>query len=386
MLVLCLLLVNVFAAPSQVHLSFPGDPTTMLVMWNSPAASGSVQYGTSPSGLSNQVAATSTSYSYQGYTSQSIWSAVMTGLTQGANMYYYRVGSHADGWSPVFSFKSAPSPGAPVSFGAVGDVGTDSDSNNTITGLLTLLSNYGIDMVVHDGDLSYANDFTPGGPVWDSYGAMLQPLLASIPYSPSVGNHEKADSFVAFSLRYNLPLLEQNSGGGNYYWSINYGNVHVILLSSETDYSVGGAQYNWLQNDLQNVNRGTQPWIIASWHTPWYNSNHAHNGEGAPMQDSFEPLFNKYNVNLGLSGHVHAYERTTAVYQNTVTPGATSYMTLGNGGVKVADNWLDQPPWSVQRISAWGYTLLEFLNSTHCHMRMFFSANGTVADEAWYTQ
>jgi UDP-2,3-diacylglucosamine pyrophosphatase LpxH len=36
------------------------------------------------------------------------------------------------------------------------------------------------------------------------------------------------------------------------------------------------------------------------------------------MQAAIEPLLMRYNVNIVIAGHVHAYERTYPVYQNVV--------------------------------------------------------------------
>ena len=44
------------------------------------------------------------------------------------------------------------------------------------------------------------------------------------------------------------------------YYSVNVGVTHNIFLSSYTDYTVGSAQYNWLLNDLQSIDRSKTPW------------------------------------------------------------------------------------------------------------------------------
>jgi hypothetical protein len=55
------------------------------------------------------------------------------------------------------------------------------------------------------------------------------------------------------------------------YYSFDYGNAHMIALESEAqDFS---AQYDWLKQDLAQVNRTVTPWIIGFWHRPWYSSN-----------------------------------------------------------------------------------------------------------------
>lgn len=48
-------------------------------------------------------------------------------------------------------------------------------------------------------------------------------------------------------------------------------------------------------------------------HVPWYNSNTAHQGEGADMMAAMEPLLNAASVDLVLAGHVHAYERSVCL-------------------------------------------------------------------------
>lgn len=41
---------------------------------------------------------------------------------------------------------------------------------------------------------------------------------------------------------------------------VNVGVTHNIFLSSYIDYTTGSAQYNWLLNDLQSIDRSKTPW------------------------------------------------------------------------------------------------------------------------------
>ena len=45
-------------------------------------------------------------------------------------------------------------------------------------------------------------------------------------------------------------------------------------------------------------------------HAPWYNSNVGHQGEAELMRTQMEALLYEHRVDLVLSGHVHAYERS----------------------------------------------------------------------------
>lgn len=55
-----------------------------------------------------------------------------------------------------------------------------------------------------------------------------------------------------------------------------------LLLSSAPPaaYSLDSAQYAWLLRDLAGVDRARTPWLIVSFHAPWYNSNYAHQVRG----------------------------------------------------------------------------------------------------------
>eukprot|EP01126_Amoeba_proteus_P028315 TRINITY_DN2794_c0_g2_i13.p1 TRINITY_DN2794_c0_g2~~TRINITY_DN2794_c0_g2_i13.p1 ORF type:complete len:397 (+),score=61.73 TRINITY_DN2794_c0_g2_i13:153-1343(+) len=372
---------------AQIHISYTGKTNEMLLMWVSDSTDDPsiARYGLSPAHLSSQAQGTVDSYTNdQGYTSGGIHQVLLQDLSP-STTYFYQVGG--DDWSSIYNFSSAPEDGTKdIVFGVIGDVGTDANSQETFRGLVAMKSKYGLDVVIHAGDLSYANDYDYGGPIWDKYGDILTPLASSTPYNPSVGNHEKQDNFLAFQYRYATDVLENNTNGGDFYWSFNYGIVHTIMLSSETDYGTDSTQYSWLKDDLAKIDRSVTPWVVAMWHTPWYNSNKAHQKAGEDMRESFEGLFYRYKVDIGIVGHVHAYERTHPVYQYEVTSGATRYITVGNGGTPegLYFSWEPKPSWSAFRISEWGYSRLHFYNSTHAHWTMRDDSTESIKDDSWF--
>lgn len=360
----------------------------MIVSWVSadPKAPSKVKYGHAKTkALTSEAEGTSSSYSFEGYTSGGLHHVLLTGLKP-ATRYFYQVGGNND-WSKIFNFTTAPLPGTQnIIFAFIGDVGADPDSIRTIDGIIRSREESGLDVVVHAGDLSYANNYFPGGPVWDKFGEILEPLAAFTPYNPAVGNHESIDDFTGFKLRYAMDSLQKHSGGGYFYYSFDYGNVHTIILSSETDFHVGSQQHKWLVQDLKSIDRSLTPWVVASWHTPWYNSNKAHHKEGQKMRKIYEPLFHQYKVDLAVVGHVHAYERTFPVYDYHVTPGATVYVTAGNGGSPegVASGWHHSPEWSAFRYSEWGHSRIHFYNATHAHWTQRSNSGYQLRDEYWF--
>merc|ERR1712232_224792 len=72
---------------------------------------------------------------------------------------------------------------------------------------------------------------------------------------------------------------------GNSFYSFELGLVHVVVLNSYTKTGPDSAQYRWLQEDLSAVDTSITPWIVAMYHSPWYNTNKDHQSEAfaAPL-------------------------------------------------------------------------------------------------------
>ena len=60
------------------------------------------------------------------------------------------------------------------------------------------------------------------------------------------------------------------------------------------------------------MDRSKTPWLITILHAPWYNTNHAHQGNGDAMKADMEEVLYNANVDLVVGGHVHAYERSVS--------------------------------------------------------------------------
>lgn len=60
---------------------------------------------------------------------------------------------------------------------------------------------------------------------------------------------------------------------GSSYFSFDMGGVHAVCLNAYAHSEEGSAQYEWLKEDLESLNRNITPWVIAFTHGPWYNSN-----------------------------------------------------------------------------------------------------------------
>ncbi|XP_024983225.1 purple acid phosphatase 23 isoform X1 [Cynara cardunculus var. scolymus] len=369
-------------------------------------------------------------YPFEGllnYTSGIIHHVKIDGLEPGLT-YYYKCGDSSIGaMSDERFFETLPLPSPntyPRRIAVVGDLGLTANTTTTIDHLIKNDPS----LVLMVGDLSYANQYvTTGGkgapcfscafpdapiretyqPRWDGWGRFMEPLISRVPMMVVEGNHEiepQADgvTFESYLKRFAVPSNESGSNS-NFYYSVDAGGVHFIMLGAYIDYNRTGAQYSWLQKDLSQLDRSVTPWLVAAWHSPWYNSYSSHYQEFECMRLEMEELLYHYRVDIVFSGHVHAYERMNRVYNYSLEPCGPVYITIGDGGniekvdVDHADEpgkcpspgdnipefggvchtnfssgpakgrfcWDKQPEWSAYRESSFGHGILAVVNSTY---------------------
>ena len=63
-----------------------------------------------------------------------------------------------------------------------------------------------------------------------------------------------------------------SNGNGLFWYSFDVGPTHILIFSTEHDFQQSSVQYNWIEHDLQSVNRTRTPWIIIGSHRPMYTS------------------------------------------------------------------------------------------------------------------
>ncbi|PWA52292.1 purple acid phosphatases superfamily protein [Artemisia annua] len=312
--------------PQQVHISLVGKDR-MRISWItiSPTLP-MVYFGTSRGKYEDSATGTTTSYQYKNYyTSGSIHEVVIGPLTHNT-VYYYSFGNS----SMEYELETPPAK-FPIKFAISGGLGqTDWTKSN-----LEHISQSHSDVFILPGDLSYADTIQP---LWDSFGRLVEPLASRRPWMVIPGDRDVEKTpdtapFTAYNARWHMPY-ENSSSSSNLYYSFEVSKVHVIMLSSYTDFAPGSDQYNWLEYDLFKVNRNKTPWLIVVMHAPWYSTNYAHKGEkeSVGMRKSMEGLLYKARVDMVFAGHVDAYERFNRVYNHKETNCAPVHITIGGGG------------------------------------------------------
>ena len=218
---------------------------------------------------------------------------------------------------------------------------------------------------------------------WDSYGRLIQPSAARIPWQVIEGNHEEEvvegkQGFLAYETRFYTPSTFSESGTGLYY-SYEVAGLHVIMLGCYADYTRKSQQYKWLEADLAKLDRSRTPWLIVGMHAPWYNSNVAHQGEMENMRSTMEDLLFEYGVDMVFAGHVHAYERSERVYRQKINARGAIYINIGDGGNRegLSNDYLKPTPdWSAFREPSYGMGALDVINSTYAEWKWHRNQDG----------
>ncbi|KAM7253314.1 hypothetical protein ACFE04_008808 [Oxalis oulophora] len=397
-----------------------------------------VRYGTSRFRLPHKAEGGSLIYSqlypYEGlqnYTSGIIHHVRLTGLKP-KTVYYYRCGDPSIlAMSSVHYFRTMPASGPhsyPARIAIVGDLGLTYNTTSTVDHMMV----NDPDLILLTGDVTYADLYLtnntgsdcfqcsfPGSPDetyqprWDYFGRYMEPVISKVPMMVIEGNHDievQAENreFAAYSSRFAFPSKESKSKS-TYYYSFNAGGIHFIMLGSYVAYNKEAHQYKWLKSDLAKVDKNVTPWLVASWHVPWYSTYKGHYREAECMRVAMEELLYKYGVDIVFNGHVHSYERTNRVYNYTLDPCGPVHLIIGDGGnrQKMATEHIDdhddegvskcpepsgtpdkytgefcalnvesgpaagnfccdeQPDYSAYRESSFGHGILEVKNQTH---------------------
>ena len=293
-----------------------GTSSSVIIKWRTDEATDSlVRYGLDhdPEGL--QLSATNS-------TSTTEHAVQLTGLSADVK-YFYSVGTSsalqlAGGDSDHFVV-TAPVPGTakPTRIWVIGDSGTANRNARAVRdAFLNFTESRNPDLWIMLGDNAYyhGTDNEYQRAVFNTYSQVLPRTVLW----PTLGNHGKgtSDSTTESGPYYDIFSLPRNGEAGGVasgteaYYSFDYGNIHFVCLNSETDPSPDGAMMTWLEADLA---ANDKEWIIAFWHRPPYSRGSANSDTDSrqiALRQNAVPLLERYGVDLVLTGHTHAYERS----------------------------------------------------------------------------
>jgi len=277
-------------------------------------------------------------------------SAVFTDLAP-SSLYAYRVGDGVN-WSEWFHFRTGSDKPEPFSFIYFGDAQNDIKSlwSRVIRGAYSDAPQ--AKFILHAGDLVNHGSSDGEWGEWHAAGGWVNGMVPSV---PTPGNHEYARpnaltdaqakawaearlkleaeakaagkpfnaqaAFEKFGPKAQLTAhwrtqftLPENGPEGlkesAYY--LDYQGTRIVSLNSNERRQ---EQVAWLDEALgKNPNR----WTIVTFHHPVYSA--AKNRDNKEVRDLWQPVFDKYKVDLVLQGHDHTYARSgLRVYDNVAT-------------------------------------------------------------------
>ena len=224
---------------------------------------------------------------------------------KGGETYQYRV-ANGSIWSAWNSFKTENKTDSAYSFIYIGDV---QDSINGNSGKLfqrayesrpeSAFMLFIGDMIERPHDVYWGEWFRSGGAIF-----------RSIPVIATPGNHEYHKGLIQkLDERWTTHFSFPQNGPPDFlgracYW--DYQNTRFISIDSNGIQSLPSAleQRKWLKSVLENTH---QKWIVVVMHHPLYSTSRGR--DYFYLRTLFKSLFEKYNVDLVLSGHDHSYGR-----------------------------------------------------------------------------
>jgi len=195
-----------------------------------------------------------------------------------------------------------------VRFAIIGDSGSgDSFQYDVAQQMVKARATFPFDFVVMLGD-----NINHGHSAKDFSRMFEQPyqvlLAAGVKFYAALGNHD--DPIECLYKPFNM--------GGQRYYAHGKGNVRFIVLDSNY---MDPPQLDWLEKQLGEA---TSTWKIVYFHHPLYSDGRFHVPD-TDLRARLEPQFEKYGVNVVLSGHEHVYERIVPQH-------GIYYFILGNAG------------------------------------------------------
>jgi predicted MPP superfamily phosphohydrolase len=227
-----------------------------------------------------------------------------------------RSASRQHRFSAAAQTTSAPRPGGltfplepnSVRLAVIGDSGTgDSFQYELARQMVRCRQTFPFDFVIMLGDNIYHG--TGSNHFEERFELPYKPMLdGGVNFYASLGNHDSP------SERFYKPF---NMNGRRYY-TFKKGNVRFFALDSNY---MDPPQLQWLEKELQ---KSGEHWKICFFHHPLYSDGRFH-GPDLDLRAALEPLFERYGVNVVLSGHDHVYERIKPQH-------GVDYFVLGNAG------------------------------------------------------
>ena len=194
-----------------------------------------------------------------------------------------------------------------INFIAAGDWNCNKETKKTIKKMTKLEP----ELVVGLGDYTYQN-ISPQ--CWFDISEPIDEKMKIV-----IGNHD-----LDFQSSYDQLLDHYNLHEP--YYSFNFYNIHFLAISSEHPFEKGSKQYKFIKSDLEeSLQDPSILWRIVFLHKPMYTSANFDRKDSENLKNTFHQLFEKYQIDLVLSGHTQYYQRSLPLSYNNNDSTSPSY-------------------------------------------------------------
>jgi hypothetical protein len=366
-------------APSSLFLTWRTDPTTtMTIQWVDRESTDDRSIRFAPLDAEVWQSAPTLLRPFPD-TESKVHRCELIGLHPGTE-YQFQIGPT----SPIYRFRTMPARATDtIQFVSGGDSGIDVHAIKTCMNAARQEPWFAL----IGGDLAYDNGRSPETFLkflvnYSRY--MVDPLGRMIPMITCIGNHEvnggyaKGREFSPHYLSVFDGLFSETTYGvldvGDY--------LSLVLLDTGHVSPIGGAQTDWLESTL--AARQERPHLIVANHVPAYPSvRHPGSpgdakGTGAENRQHWVPLFERYNVDVVLEHHDHAFKRTHPLAGGLFDKNGVVYLGDGSWGKLRMPNAPEVRPYLAAVSKAYHVTVHRLEGNQRFHVAL--DDTGKVAD------
>ena len=189
-----------------------------------------------------------------------------------------------------------------INFIAAGDWNCNEETKKTIKRITQLQP----ELVLGLGDYTFEN-ISPQ--CWFDISKPLDDIIKI-----AIGNHDLDYQSSYYQLLDHYNLYKP-------YYSFNFQNIHFVTISTDHPFEKGSIQYDFLQYDLEkSLHDSSILWRIVFLHKPLYTASDFDEKASEELKTTFHKLFEKYHVDLVLSGHTQYYQRSLPLSYNNDNP------------------------------------------------------------------
>ncbi len=310
-----------------------------------------------------------------------IWSVTLVNLKPRVR-YTYRVsGASAEGrvWSELMLLRTGPvSSREKFKFAFFASNGLDASTQSPQAAeVVTQIKKGGFPLVLGGGGYALSNEAMASGAATDAGSAIAawkeqaRPVTGNSIFAPVLGDTE-VESFTHAERAADYAEFMAASGSSaspTASYSYDFNGAHFLALHAPNLGTVhpgnaaGATHLAWIESDLAAARAAGARWIVVYMHADLFSSERG-NTANATVRTALGDLFQRYGVNLVLSGDGDSYERTKALRGNLANPTAGPlsdevttatdgivFVRAGSGGRTAFAEWLSTAPpaWSAVR-------------------------------------